>query len=180
MALSDAILTQILAQLNALQVSQQTLQAKVRILDAVSTDPFFDIAKFQLDAIANQQPTGSPHPGLKSQPLAEASTTQIAPSVSTPQADLPSPLSLKATLSSAAPEVVNRPTQTNDKERERLLYPGRINLTSEQAFTILPFCDFHQDLRRSSLTFGKFVHLISNSWRLDFYFFSFLFVRLAN
>ena len=30
MVVSDAILTQILAQLNALQVSQQTLQAKVR------------------------------------------------------------------------------------------------------------------------------------------------------
>lgn len=44
MPVSDAILTQILAQLDAMQVSQQTMQAKVRIhrhrrLCSVQADP---------------------------------------------------------------------------------------------------------------------------------------------
>ncbi len=37
MPVSDAILTQILTQLEALQVSQQTLQAKVRLLRTTAT-----------------------------------------------------------------------------------------------------------------------------------------------
>ena len=88
----------------------------------------FDVVNFQLDSIANQRLTSapaSPPSGLK---------VQSAEGLATPE--VPSPLVLKAALSSSAPEVVSRPIPTTDKEREKLLYPGRINLTSERP---LPF-----------------------------------------
>ena len=46
--------------------------------------------------------------------------------------ELPSHV-LKAALStlSSAPYVGNRPVGATDKEREKLLYPGRVNLTSK-------------------------------------------------
>jgi TolA-binding protein len=127
MTVSDAILTQLLAQLNALQVSQQTMQAKVRIDQQLRSRS--DVVNFQLDSIANQKQTSapaSPPSGLKTQ--APEGLTSSGTS-GTPE--VPSPLVLKAALSSSAPEVVSRPIPTTDKERERLLYPGRINLTSE-------------------------------------------------
>ena len=128
MTVSDAILTQLLAQLNALQVSQQTMQAKVCIELQLRSD--FDVLNFQLDSIANQKQASapaSPPPGLKLQ-----STEGLASSGTSSISEVPSPHVLKAALSSSAPDVVSRPIQTTDKERERLLYPGRINLTSEQ------------------------------------------------
>ncbi|KAF8799111.1 hypothetical protein BYT27DRAFT_7227989 [Phlegmacium glaucopus] len=75
MPVSDAILTQILAQLEAIQLSQQTLQAN--------------------------PPKGSnPIPSLR--------------------------------IASAPPTVnpISRPGVMTDKEREKLLYPGRVNLTT--------------------------------------------------
>ncbi|KAG6899802.1 hypothetical protein C0995_004916 [Termitomyces sp. Mi166 len=83
MSTSDGVLTQILAQLNALQVQQQTMQAK---LDALSDG-------------------STPRPSS-------------------------SPISMKASLASAEAAVGAPPARSGDKEREKVLYPGRVNLTT--------------------------------------------------
>ncbi|KAF8808776.1 cyclohydrolase [Phlegmacium glaucopus] len=100
MPVSDAILTQILAQLEAIQLSQQTLQAK---LDGLSTNG-------------------------QTSPL-EPTPMQAIISSSPPKGSNPIP-SLR--IASAPPTVnpISRPGVMTDKEREKLLYPGRINLTT--------------------------------------------------
>ncbi|KAG6877273.1 Uracil-regulated protein 1 [Termitomyces sp. T159_Od127] len=95
MSTSDAVLTQILAQLNTLQLQQQTIQAK---LDAIST--------------------------------ASQGSTPLEPSHSrAPSKDLPL-ASPKSSLTSSELRIGSPPARTTDKEREKLLYPGRVNLTT--------------------------------------------------
>ncbi|KAG2125613.1 GTP cyclohydrolase N terminal-domain-containing protein [Suillus cothurnatus] len=99
---SDALLTQILAQLNALQVSQQTLQAK---LDAFTTP-------------RSPPSHGTPITGHHDSPI--SSTLLLSPSSSLSKVHLAS-----ASQASTPPDH----SQT-DKEREKALYPGRVLLTT--------------------------------------------------
>ena len=101
----------------------------------LSHDPRFNVLFiiFQLDGIANRHQVSAPSTppsGLKIEGLAASGTP------GTPEVPSPLQVPFKAALSSSAPEVVTRPVQATDKERERLLYPGRINLTSEQPIHI--------------------------------------------
>ncbi|KAK0238188.1 GTP cyclohydrolase N terminal-domain-containing protein, partial [Armillaria nabsnona] len=98
---SEAVLTQILAQLQALQVSQQTLQAKYYTVN-------------QLDAVADGNPKPLT-PERRSIPIPGVSTS---PSISDIASK--SPLSSSPTSSRT----------TTDREREKALYPGRVNLTT--------------------------------------------------
>ncbi|KAF8956786.1 GTP cyclohydrolase N terminal-domain-containing protein [Flammula alnicola] len=104
MPVSDAILMQILGQLEAIQVTQQRMQAK-------------------LDSLNIQNVTISPLEPKPGQGIsaggAPGGTTVSAPS--TPP---------RTTLVNAAPAVERMTGGLTDKEREKLLYPGRINLTS--------------------------------------------------
>ncbi|KAF9529594.1 GTP cyclohydrolase N terminal-domain-containing protein [Crepidotus variabilis] len=99
--LSDAVLTQILAQLQALQVSQQTMQAKI---DALTP------------------PGKTPTTPLEPKAVLPPSTPTRTSASGTPSSPPP------ATSSSAATSVPGKPL--TDKEREKLLYPGRVNLTT--------------------------------------------------
>ncbi|KAG5652228.1 hypothetical protein H0H81_005770 [Sphagnurus paluster] len=106
MSVSDAVLTQILAQLNALQVSQQTMQAK---LDAMTG--------------ATKKPVDSKLTHGRS-----TSNVSVSSDVPTSPVDVP-----KVSLASADPHVGSpspRAVGATDKEREKLLYPGRVNLTT--------------------------------------------------
>ncbi|KAJ8469267.1 hypothetical protein ONZ45_g16945 [Pleurotus djamor] len=109
---SDAALTQILAQLQAIQVSQQTMQAKLDALEQSSGHGHHHhhqhherpgVAIHQRSISVESTPVGSP-PDSKPVPLA----TTITPAAEPPKST--------ATLS--------------DKEREKLLYPGRVHLTT--------------------------------------------------
>ncbi|KAG6844653.1 Uracil-regulated protein 1 [Tephrocybe sp. NHM501043] len=77
----------------------------------------------QLDAISGASKT----PAVPLEPRHGRSTsTEYIPSPS------PIPISnIKASLASAAPHVGTPPSRATDKEREKLLYPGRVNLTSK-------------------------------------------------
>ncbi|KAG1724283.1 GTP cyclohydrolase N terminal-domain-containing protein [Suillus occidentalis] len=99
---SDALLTQILAQLNALQISQQTLQAK---LDAFTTP-------------GSPPSHGTPITGHHDSPT--SSNLLLSPSSS---------LS-KVHLASVSPASTPSDHNLTDKEREKALYPGRVLLTT--------------------------------------------------
>ncbi|KIK00910.1 hypothetical protein K443DRAFT_132516 [Laccaria amethystina LaAM-08-1] len=106
---SDSILTQILAQLHSLQVSQQAMQAK-------------------LDAISGEK---------GSTPLEPKTSTHVrsvsdAQSVSSIPSSPTSPIAQRAVLASATPRTASTPLSAplTEKEREKLLYPGRVNLTT--------------------------------------------------
>ncbi|RDX50373.1 hypothetical protein OH76DRAFT_1402846 [Lentinus brumalis] len=103
MAASDAALTQILAQLEALQISQQTLQAKLDLLTSSRTTTAWSPGR-------SDTPTGA----VESVLAAEAVTAS-------PHNALVSP-STSPTTSSVLTE--------RDKEREKLLYPSRVILTT--------------------------------------------------
>ncbi|KAF8169392.1 cyclohydrolase [Pholiota molesta] len=98
MPVSDAILTQILGQLEAMQVAQQTMQAK---LDALSV-------------------TATP---LEPPPTPTKATAAASPPATPTKA-------ARTTLASAEPAVGAPAAPLTDKEREKLLYPGRVNLTT--------------------------------------------------
>ncbi|KAG6908207.1 Uracil-regulated protein 1 [Tephrocybe rancida] len=103
MPASDAVLTQILAQLDAMQVQQQVMQAKLDAVSGATKAP-----------VAPLEPTHS----------RSSSMDHIPPS---------SPISIsnvKASLASADPHVGTPLKRATDKEREKLLYPGRVNLTT--------------------------------------------------
>ncbi|OBZ68838.1 Uracil-regulated protein 1 [Grifola frondosa] len=95
-----AILTQILSQLEALQISQQSLQAK---LDALTS---------------HQRPLSTAHRHAIPIPAPEADAT-----LSIDSAPTFSPPSLPREISSPGAGLI-------DKEREKLLYPSRIMLTT--------------------------------------------------
>ncbi|XP_006462969.1 hypothetical protein AGABI2DRAFT_207644 [Agaricus bisporus var. bisporus H97] len=94
MSSTDAVLTQILAQLEAMQLNQQAMQAKI-------------------DALGN---------GSKSPPLEPVKDKDKEPF--SPISSVPSPI---AGGPSASPP---RKGAFTDKEREKLLYPGRVNLST--------------------------------------------------
>ncbi|OCH85190.1 hypothetical protein OBBRIDRAFT_798413 [Obba rivulosa] len=121
MSLSDAVLTQILVQLEALQVGQQTLQAK---LDAL-TNPVSPSASPRRNgtSISGQSVDGA-LPGVAPGP------TAISP---------PSPVSSTSIASTAASNATSDKT-ISDREREKLLYPGRVLLTTyPDQYGIKPF-----------------------------------------
>ncbi|KAF8644376.1 hypothetical protein AX16_008501 [Volvariella volvacea WC 439] len=110
MPVSEAVLTQILAQLEALQVSQQTLQAK-------------------LDALTGGQADRDTAPPAATAPT--AATSSVSPPLTAATSPASKPLEIKAPLTSTSPIPGTQPgSQIGDKERERLLYPGRVNLTT--------------------------------------------------
>ncbi|KAI1794926.1 GTP cyclohydrolase N terminal-domain-containing protein [Ganoderma leucocontextum] len=107
-ASSDAILTQILTQLQALQVSQQTLQAKV-------------------DALSNKDATSTPSsPVSRGTPI--LGVRQAAGAVLSTEGPTVSPRNNIVSLSTSP--AVSSPLQEKEKERERLLYPSRVLLTT--------------------------------------------------
>ncbi|KJA16347.1 hypothetical protein HYPSUDRAFT_47456 [Hypholoma sublateritium FD-334 SS-4] len=106
MTVSDAILTQILGQLEAMQVAQQTMQAKLDALGVKDTP---------LEPPSTPTKARAPHPveGISPQSSVAAS-----------------PKGFQAALASASPAGTSRVAPLTDKEREKLLYPGRVNLTT--------------------------------------------------
>jgi hypothetical protein len=127
-AVSDAVLTQILAKLDALQVSQQSLQAKVRIYPFHNHNTYADgITRAQVDALTNPN----------SPPLAPASGSTPIPGRETPSSPstLPpplAPLTGSVLATAASPAAAESSSQIlPDKEREKTLYPQRVILTSK-------------------------------------------------
>ncbi|KAF8550103.1 hypothetical protein OG21DRAFT_1514477 [Imleria badia] len=109
---NDAVLVQILAQLNALQVSQQTLQAK---LDALTTPS---------SPQSPQREKGIPIPGRNG-------TESIGSPTSSNLLLSPSPsLSRTLLVSSTPPTSTPSDHPLTDKEREKALYPGRVILAT--------------------------------------------------
>lgn len=106
MSTSDAILTQILAQLQDLQKSQQVLAAKV---DALSTP--------------SSPRTGVPIPGRETPYTSPTDPHATSPSTSVLALSPPS----SSVFSSSAGK---NNLSTSDKERERALYPQRVILTT--------------------------------------------------
>ncbi|KAF9236969.1 GTP cyclohydrolase N terminal-domain-containing protein [Melanogaster broomeanus] len=103
---NDAVLVQILAQLNALQISQQTLQAK---LDALTMP-------------VSPQRSGVPIPGRQEPETSPTiSTLLLSPSTS---------LSRTQLVSFSPPTSTPPDHVSTDKEREKALYPGRVLLTT--------------------------------------------------
>lgn len=123
-AISDAVLTQILNQLQSLQVSQQILQAKVCV--NVNVMPMLvDLIRFlQLDSLGgNSAPSPPQSPPRHAIPIPGRS-----------QADSPTPPSSFTTasaLSAMAAPSHDADKPISDKEREKILYPGRVLLTSQ-------------------------------------------------
>ncbi|KAG6370540.1 GTP cyclohydrolase N terminal-domain-containing protein [Boletus reticuloceps] len=107
---NDAVLDQILAQLNALQVSQQTLQTK---LDALTTPP---------PPHSPQGANGIPIPG-RNECIGSPSSSNLllSPSTSLSRAHL---------VSSTPPTSTPPDHPLIDKEREKALYPGRVVLAT--------------------------------------------------
>ncbi|KAI9059238.1 hypothetical protein FKP32DRAFT_1580268 [Trametes sanguinea] len=110
-ATSDAVLTQILTQLEALQVSQQTLQAK---LDALT-------ASRSASPPSSPKGVGTPIPGRHADSAIIMSAE--APTAA-PQQTLISP------STSPVVSTIIHHEKDKDKERERLLYPSRVMLTT--------------------------------------------------
>ncbi|KAJ7756483.1 cyclohydrolase [Mycena maculata] len=119
MSSSDAALTQILKQLDTMQIQQQTMQAKLDALGSRDTQ--------------SPVPTASHPPSSSSKPItipARSASVEIGTSP---------PRSRSATPSSMPHHTLNGATAA-EKERERLLYPGRVNLTTYPGqHGIIPF-----------------------------------------
>ncbi|KAF9473820.1 cyclohydrolase [Pholiota conissans] len=113
MSVSDAILTQILGQLETMQVAQQTMQAKLDALSAKSTPLEPPSTPTKATAVAVSPPTSPTHVHAHSQ--AHSHGHGHGPH--------------SHTLSSGAAGSAGAAPLT-DKEREKLLYPGRVNLTT--------------------------------------------------
>ncbi|CDO76240.1 hypothetical protein BN946_scf184900.g4 [Trametes cinnabarina] len=108
-ATSDAVLTQILTQLEALQVSQQTLQAKLDALTASrTTSPH-----------SSPRGVGTPIPGRHADTIMSAEAPTAAPHQT-----------LVSPSTSPVVSTIIHHGKDKDKERERLLYPSRVLLTT--------------------------------------------------
>ncbi|KDR71226.1 hypothetical protein GALMADRAFT_75184 [Galerina marginata CBS 339.88] len=120
MPVSDAILTQILGQLEAMQVAQQTMQAKLDALslEKTATSP---LEPKPMQGIPNLS-TPSPAPSLGVATTVVNGDTQQLPS--------PAPEPHRTALVSSPPATGPKKAALTDKEREKLLYPGRVNLTT--------------------------------------------------
>ncbi|KIJ46079.1 hypothetical protein M422DRAFT_250509 [Sphaerobolus stellatus SS14] len=113
MPVSDAILTQILSQLETLTVQQQTLQAK---LDTLTNNP----------SSPPLQPAASSSIPI---PIGDGSFTSLPPlraSVSTPSA----PSSIAPSPSHTPAKSTEVEAKEIDKAREKTLYPSRVILTT--------------------------------------------------
>ncbi|KAJ7494793.1 cyclohydrolase [Mycena galericulata] len=108
MSSSDAVLTQILKQLDAMQIQQQTMQAKLDALTASDVRP---------------APSTSP-------PLSTSRPVAIPTRSVTVEMGVSPPTNGAATPSSSMPHHTLTSATATEKERERLLYPGRVNLTT--------------------------------------------------
>lgn len=132
-AISDAVLTQILNQLQSLQVSQQTLQAKVCVdVKLMPSTLSFDLIRcFQLDSLtlsANGGVVASPPQSPPRDVIPIPGQSQgDTPSGSTP----PSSFTTASALSAMAAPSNDADKPISDKEREKILYPGRVLLTSK-------------------------------------------------
>ena len=118
MPVTNAILTQILAQLETMQLSQQTMQAKVRYRIRTPLHSTGSHPKLQLDALSAAD-HALPLEPKSMQALVTSSPPKVSNSLPSPSTKTPTP------VSNSTPGVMT------DKERERLLYPGRVNLTSK-------------------------------------------------
>jgi len=109
---NDAILVQILAQLNALQISQQTLQAKVDALSSASSP-----------SQSPPQRNGVPIPGRNGSDIGSPPPSNLLLSPST---------SLAGAQLASSPPLSNLPQHQaqTEKEREKALYPGRVVLAT--------------------------------------------------
>ncbi|KAJ6619799.1 GTP cyclohydrolase N terminal-domain-containing protein [Mycena sp. CBHHK59/15] len=107
MSSSDAVLTQILKQLDAMQIQHQTMQAK-------------------LDSLGAGAPP--PRPSVPSSSASAAISIPAARSMSSDLGTSP-PAGTLASLPSMPHHTLSGVTPT-ERERERLLYPGRVNLTT--------------------------------------------------
>ncbi|KAJ7773330.1 GTP cyclohydrolase N terminal-domain-containing protein [Mycena metata] len=112
---SDALLRKILTQLDAMQIQQQTMQA-------------------QLDALSSPARPAPSSVGPASRPISIPSARSVSSEMGTspPLAGTPSSISqppLSGTASSMPHHTLTGVTPT-EKERERILYPGRVNLTT--------------------------------------------------
>ncbi|KAI0662193.1 GTP cyclohydrolase N terminal-domain-containing protein [Cubamyces menziesii] len=115
---SDAILTQILSRLEALQVSQQTLQAQ---LDALTTSRTTDAPSSS--ATGSGTPIAIPGRQAAAAAAADAIMSTEAPTAA-PHNTLISP-----STSPTVTTIVHH-DKDKDRERERLLYPSRVMLTT--------------------------------------------------
>ncbi|KAJ6494867.1 GTP cyclohydrolase N terminal-domain-containing protein [Mycena vitilis] len=107
---SDALLLKIVNQLDAMQVQQQTMQAQ---LDALSSPGRRDPSAPAAAPAASSRPIAIPV-------AARSGSSDIGTSPPGPLAGTPSSMP-HHTLSGVT---------SNEKERERILYPGRVNLTT--------------------------------------------------
>ncbi|GJE88812.1 GTP cyclohydrolase II [Phanerochaete sordida] len=110
----EAVLTQILAQLEKLQVQTQTLQSNVDTL--VQQQPIYHAAS----------PPTSPYKAGLALPRSQSET----PPSHTPTSSHSGQQSLLATLSATTASTNGEEKRLTDKEREKLLYPSRILLTT--------------------------------------------------
>ncbi|KAF7336661.1 Uracil-regulated protein 1 [Mycena venus] len=106
---SEAVLVKIMTQLDAIQIQQQTMQAQ---LDALNTPGHHN-------PVASSPPPG---PTASSRPIA-------IPSSHSTTSELGTSPPLSGTPSSMPHHALSGVTST-EKERERILYPGRVNLTT--------------------------------------------------
>ncbi|KAF7791428.1 hypothetical protein EIP86_002444 [Pleurotus ostreatoroseus] len=119
---SDAILTQILSQLESLQLSQQALQAKLDNLTSQSASS------------ASSPPTTPRKGGI---PIPRG-PSDFSPSVS-PVSSVPN-APLLTTLSAGISNGTSSEKPLTDKEREKALYPHRVMLTTyPDQYGIKPF-----------------------------------------
>lgn len=132
MSADAAVLTQILKQLETLQVSQQAMQAKVRVRSACLSNRFAKMNGSQLDNFTQHQPVSSPSSAPTSPqrggiPLPRGQSD--TPPMGSPASSF-SNHSLLSTLANASAPSSSDKTLVADREREKLLYPGRVLLTS--------------------------------------------------
>ncbi|KAJ7158707.1 GTP cyclohydrolase N terminal-domain-containing protein [Mycena filopes] len=112
---SDALLRKILTQLDAMQIQQQTMQAQ---LDTLSTPA--------------RPPTSSAGPTSRPISIPSARSVSSEMGASPPLAGTPSSMAHQALSGtpSSMPHHTLTGVTTTEKERERILYPGRVNLTT--------------------------------------------------
>jgi len=135
MPVSDAILTQILSQLENLSIQQQTLQAKVCLLVRVLCRSVDIVQLLQLDSLTNQPSSPPLQPVASSAipiPTGDGSFTSL-PALRGPINTPPAGSSLSASQSpkqSGLADASLSNEASKEKAREKALYPSRVILTS--------------------------------------------------
>lgn len=165
---SDAVLTQILTQLEQLTISQQVLQAKVRLLLHSFDTPIlllvvpnvaltftFSPSNKQLDAITSQSQQsslpGAPTSRTAAVPIPHRKSSPPLPlssSFSHPQIISSSPSTSAFGISPPGPLAGRLPSKSLQQDREKVLYPQRVILTSESRFPALCPLSHPQPKRR--------------------------------